>query len=104
MADPEVELDIIDRSGPIVIGIEYRVPRDRARAFYGVMQELQPRRQRKGAYGWELARDISHPELWIERFHFLIWHHFMLHLIRPSIADCALYERLQLVIFISRTD
>src|SRR3546814_4221960 len=51
LADPEVELDITDRSGPIVIEIEYRVPRDRARAFYGVMQELQLSRQRNGAYG-----------------------------------------------------
>src|SRR3546814_8549649 len=77
LADPEVELDITDRSGPIVIEIEYRVPRDRARAFYGVMQELQLSRQRNGAYGWALARDLSDPELWIERFHFPTWTDFL---------------------------
>src|SRR3546814_13986487 len=43
LADPEVELDITDRSGPIVIEIEYRVPRDRARAFYGVMRSEERR-------------------------------------------------------------
>src|SRR3546814_2651757 len=59
LADPEVELDITDRSGPIVIEIEYRVPRDRARAFYGVMQELQLSRQRHGAYGWRSEEHTS---------------------------------------------
>src|SRR3546814_13744823 len=88
LADPEVELDITDRSGPIVIEIEYRVPRDRARAFYGVMQELQLSRQRNGAYGWALARDLSDPELWIERFHFPTWTDFLRHQIgRASCRD-----------------
>src|SRR3546814_3799581 len=86
MADPEVELDITDRSGPIVIEIEYRVLRDRARAFYGVMQELQLSRQRNGAYGWALARDLSDPELWIARFHFPPWTGFLRPRNRPTRA------------------
>src|SRR3546814_13347590 len=67
LADPEVELDITDRSGPIVIEIEYRVPRDRARASYGVLHELQLRRPRNGAHGWALARHLSDPERWVGR-------------------------------------
>ncbi|API59472.1 MFS transporter [Tardibacter chloracetimidivorans] len=95
LADPEVELDITGRSGPIVIEIEYRVPRDRARAFYGVMQDLQLSRQRNGAYGWALARDLSDPELWIERFHFPTWTDFLRHRNRPTSAERELQERIK---------
>jgi hypothetical protein len=72
-SDPEVELKLSGRSGPIVLEIEYRVPRHRARAFYAVMQEVQLARQRNGAYGWSIARDVSDPELWTERYHCPTW-------------------------------
>jgi hypothetical protein len=37
LADPEVRLSLTPRSGPIVIEIEYRVDRAKARLFYAVM-------------------------------------------------------------------
>ena len=40
-----------------------------ARLFDAVMQQVQLSRQRNGAYGWSIARDIADPELWTERFH-----------------------------------
>ena len=69
LADPEVRLSLTPRSGPIVIEIEYRVDPAKARLFYAVMQHVQLSRQRNGAYGWSIARDIADPELWTERFH-----------------------------------
>ena len=63
LADPEVRLMLTGRSGPLVVEIEYRVDQENARAFHGVMQEVQLSRQRNGAYGWSIARDIADPEL-----------------------------------------
>src|SRR3979411_89361 len=73
LADPEVRLPLTGRSGPLVVEIEYRVAQESARAFHGVMQEVQLSRQRNGAYGWSIARDIADPELWTERYHCPTW-------------------------------
>jgi MFS family permease len=73
LADPEVRLSLTPRSGPLVVEIEYRVAQEQARAFHNVMQEVQLSRQRNGAYGWSIARDIADPELWTERYHCPTW-------------------------------
>jgi predicted MFS family arabinose efflux permease len=73
LADPEVQLSLTARSGPLVVEIEYRVAQDDARAFHNVMQGVQLSRQRNGAYGWSIARDIADPELWTERYHCPTW-------------------------------
>lgn len=73
LAEPEVNLLISGRSGPIVVEVEYRVSQDKARAFYTVMLQVQATRQRNGAYGWSIARDIADPEIWTERYHCPTW-------------------------------
>lgn len=73
LADPEVRLPLTDRSGPLVVEIEYRVATENARAFHALMQDIQLYRQRNGAYRWSLARDIATPELWTERYHCPTW-------------------------------
>lgn len=71
--DPEVRLPLTGRSGPLVVEIEYRVAQENARAFHSLMQDVQLLRQRNGAYGWSIARDIADPELWTERYHCPTW-------------------------------
>lgn len=73
LADPEVRLPLTGRSGPLVVEIEYRVAQENARAFHNLMQDVQLLRQRNGAYGWSIARDIADPQLWTERFHCPTW-------------------------------
>lgn len=73
LADPEVRLPLTGRSGPIVLEIEYRVSQENAPAFHNLMHEIQLFRQRNGAYGWSIARDICDPELWTERYHCPTW-------------------------------
>ncbi|MFK4492234.1 MFS transporter [Bradyrhizobium sp. USDA 336] len=73
LADPKVRLPLTYRSGPLVVELEYRVAPKNARAFYNVMQDVQLYRQRNGAYGWSIARDIADPELWTERYHCPTW-------------------------------
>jgi MFS family permease len=93
LADPEVRLMLTARSGPLVVEIEYRVDRENARAFHNVMQEVQLSRQRNGAYGWSIARDIADPELWTERYHCPTWLDYLRQRNRPTQAERALYQR-----------
>ncbi len=85
-----MHLSITARSGPVVIEIEYRVEQKRARAFHNLMQQVQLSRQRNGAYGWSIARDISDPELWTERYHCPTWLDYLRQRNRPTQSERAL--------------
>lgn len=93
LADPEVKLALTSRSGPVVIEIDYRVDADEARAFHNVMQEVQLSRQRNGAYGWSIARDVADPELWTERYHCPTWLDYLRQRSRSTQDDRALHRR-----------
>jgi predicted MFS family arabinose efflux permease len=93
LADPEVRLMLTGRSGPLVVEIEYRVDQDNARAFHNVMQEVQLSRQRNGAYGWSVARDIADPELWTERYHCPTWLDYLRQRNRSTQSERALHQR-----------
>ncbi|ABE37923.1 MFS transporter [Rhodopseudomonas palustris] len=93
LADPEVRLALTPRSGPVVIEIDYRVDQDDARAFHGVMQQVQLSRQRNGAYGWSIARDIADPELWTERYHCPTWLDYLRQRSRSTQHDRAMHQR-----------
>jgi hypothetical protein len=90
LADPEVHLQLSARSGPIVIEIEYRVAQTGAREFHNLMQKVQLSRQRNGAYGWSIARDIADPELWTERYHCPTWLDYLRQRNRPTASERAL--------------
>jgi len=87
LPDIKVGLNLVGRSGPIIISMEYRVPTDKAREFYKVMQAVQLVRQRSGAYGWSISRDIADPELWTERYHTPTWHDYLRQRNRLTPAD-----------------
>jgi MFS family permease len=92
LADPEVQLLLTARSGPLVVEIEYRIAQDDARAFHNVMQEVQLSRQRNGAYGWSIARDIADPELWTERYHCPTWLDYLRQRNRSTQSERALHQ------------
>ncbi|MDA9459979.1 MFS transporter [Bradyrhizobium sp. CCBAU 21359] len=73
LEDPKVRLPLTERSGPLVVEIEYRVAQQNERAFFNLMRDVQLFRQRNGAYGWSIARDTADPELWTERYHCPTW-------------------------------
>jgi MFS family permease len=93
LADPEVQLSLTPRSGPLVVEIEYRVSQDDARAFHDVMQDVQLSRQRNGAYGWSLARDIAEPEAWTERYHCPTWLDYLRQRNRATRSERELHRR-----------
>jgi hypothetical protein len=91
LVDPEVRLPLTGRSGPLVVEIEYRVAQDNARPFHNVMQDVQLSRQRNGAYGWSIARDIADPELWTERYHCPTWLDYLRQRNRATQSERALH-------------
>jgi len=93
LADPEVRLSLTGRSGPLVVEIEYRVAQENARAFHNVMQDVQLSRQRNGAYGWSIARDIADPELWTERYHCPTWFDYLRQRNRSTLSERALHQQ-----------
>lgn len=77
LSDPEVNLDLTGRSGPIIVQLEYRVAPQHARAFYRAMQAVRAVRRRNGAFDWSLSRDIADAELWLERYQCPTWHDYL---------------------------
>ncbi|MGY3146418.1 hypothetical protein ACVWYQ_003417 [Bradyrhizobium sp. USDA 3397] len=90
LEDPDVQLELAGRSGPLVVEIEYRVAQENARAFHNAMQAVQPFRQRTGAYGWSLARDIADPESWRERYYCPTWFDYLRQRNRATQSERAL--------------
>jgi predicted MFS family arabinose efflux permease len=91
--DPEVRLTLTGRSGPLVVEIEYRVAQENARSFHNIMHDVQLFRQRNGAYGWSIARDITDPELWTERYHCPTWFDYLRQRNRSTQWERAIEQR-----------
>lgn len=90
LEDPDVQLALTGRSGPLVVEIEYRVTQENARAFHNAMQAVQLFRQRNGAYGWSIARDIADPESWTERYYCPTWFDYLRQRNRATRSERAL--------------
>jgi MFS family permease len=90
--DPEVRLALTGRSGPVVIEIEYRIALENARPFHDIMQQIRLFRQRNGAYGWSIARDIADPEVWTERYLCPTWFDYLRQRNRSTPSEQALEE------------
>ena len=71
--EPETAVPVDARTGPVVITIEYVIrPEDELR-FLAAMSERRRIRRRDGALNWRLLRDLSSPELWVERYETPTW-------------------------------
>ena len=93
LGDPDVQLGINGRSGPISIELRYRIPSDRARDFYNIMREVQKTRRRTGAYDWSITRNIGDPELWSERFRCPTWDDYLRLRSRRTLEDANIFQR-----------
>ena len=93
--EPNLAIDILPRSGPIVITIEYVIREADVVAFLAVMAGRRRIRRRDGARHWTLSRDLENPEIWIERYHSPTWLDYVRHNQRITQADAAVGERLR---------
>ncbi|MGE0742401.1 MAG: MFS transporter, partial [Hyphomonadaceae bacterium] len=90
VASPGVTID--PRSGPIVVTIEYRIPRERADDFLKAMHEIGRIRQRDGARRWSIAQDLDQPEIWRERYQSPTWTEHLRRVSRVTAADQAVRD------------
>ncbi|MEO1105757.1 MAG: MFS transporter, partial [Pseudomonadota bacterium] len=93
--EPETALEILPRSGPIVITVEHRVADAKTEAFLDAMNERRRIRLRDGARRWTLLRDLQDPDLWIERYHVPTWADYVRNAQRPTQADADNFERVR---------
>jgi MFS family permease len=90
VAAPGVTVD--PRSGPVIVTIEYRIPRARAGAFLTAMHDVGRIRQRDGARRWSIAQDIDDPEIWRERYQSPTWTEHLRRVSRVIAGDQAVRD------------
>lgn len=95
LTDPEVNLELTGRSGPIVVELDYHVPSDAARDFYDSMLALRSIRYRNGAFDWSIARDIKNPDIWVERYSCPTWHDFLRQRDRNTSDEMLIHKKAQ---------
>jgi MFS family permease len=86
-SEPETAVSVDDRSGPVVVTIEYRIATDNIPRFLNVMHERRRIRRRDGARHWTLLRDLGESDLWVERYHVATWLDYVRHNQRRTFED-----------------
>ncbi|WP_313001278.1 MFS transporter [Brevundimonas sp.] len=85
--EPQTQLPIEPRSGPIVVSIAYRIREQDIDAFLAVMDERRRVRRRDGARQWRLLRDLAEPDIWVEKYQTATWLDYVRHNQRITQAD-----------------
>jgi MFS family permease len=93
--EPEIVLPIEQRSGPIVVTIEYRIQEEDALDFLTAMSDRKRIRRRDGARNWSLLRDLAEPDLWIERYESPTWLDYVRQNQRITEDDAAVWDRIR---------
>ena len=71
--EPPVGMDILPRSGPVSVAVEYLIEEPDVAAFTDLMYERRRIRRRDGARQWTLLNNLEHRQQWIERFELPTW-------------------------------
>ncbi len=93
--EPDINVPIEPRSGPIVISIEYRIRPQDVREFLTVMADRKRIRIRDGAREWTLRRDLAETDLWVESYKSPTWTEYARHNQRLTHADEVIGDRLR---------
>uniref|UniRef100_UPI001939E3CC MFS transporter n=1 Tax=Roseovarius dicentrarchi TaxID=2250573 RepID=UPI001939E3CC len=92
--EPPLRLNLRQRSGPIMILIDYDIAQDDVQEFLEVMHQRRRIRIRDGAQKWTLLRDLENPDVWTETYHVPTWVEYVRHHERRTQADKESYTRL----------
>lgn len=93
--EPETQLPIEPRSGPVVVSIAYRIREEDIDAFLAVMDDRRRVRRRDGARQWCLLRDLAEPDVWVEKYQTATWLDYIRHNQRITQADADIAERIR---------
>jgi MFS family permease len=92
--EPHLRLNLRQRSGPIMIMIDYTIAQSDVTQFLEVMSTRRRIRIRDGAKQWTLLRDLENPDVWTETYHVPTWVEYVRHQERRTQADADSYQRL----------
>lgn len=81
------------RAGPVLVLIEYRVPRANIGPFVEAIHEVGHVRKRDGAWRWHLYQDTADAERWYEAFTVASWLHYLHQRRRGTAADEIILKR-----------
>jgi hypothetical protein len=70
---PPTAVPVDERTGPVVITVEYIIDEADIEEFLARMAERRRTRRRDGARNWRLLRDLHDPRQWIERYETPTW-------------------------------
>lgn len=93
--EPEVALDVVPRSGPVSVAIEYLIEEADIGEFLRLMAARQRIRRRDGARQWVLMRDVESPLLWIERFELSTWADYVRMHSRTTQEDAKVFDQIR---------
>ena len=85
-------MDILPRSGPIAISVEYTIEEPALPEFLQAMAQRQLIRRRNGAQQWTLLRDTMAPNVWIEQFEMPTWVDYVRFHTRTTHADAPISD------------
>lgn len=77
--EPDTELHIEQRSGPIIVSIAYTIHDNDVPEFLKLMEERRRIRRRDGAHQWRLMRDLANPNIWVEKYQTATWLDYVRH-------------------------
>jgi len=92
---PQTAVPVEARTGPVVITIEYNIAEADVIEFLAAMHERGRIRRRDGARNWMLLRDLSDPQVWIERYNTPTWADYIRHNNRLTHEDAIIPERVR---------
>ncbi|WP_370321799.1 MFS transporter [Oricola sp.] len=92
--EPPLRLDLTQRSGPIMIMVDYEIAQEDVQEFLATMTLRRRIRIRDGAQQWALLRDLENPDLWTETYHVPTWVEYIRHNQRRTQSDAEVTEKL----------
>jgi len=92
--EPELQLQLSPRSGPIMVMVDYDIAQPDVPAFLTLMAARRRIRLRDGARQWGLLRDLEDPNVWTETYHVPTWVEYVRHNQRRTQADAYVTEKL----------
>ncbi|OSP55517.1 MFS transporter [Pseudoruegeria sp. SK021] len=95
--EPELQLGLEARSGPIAIKVEYIIRHEDIDEFLSLMSQRRRIRLRDGAHRWALLRDLEQPNIWTESYRVATWTEYLRHNMRRTKADADGIDRIRLL-------
>ena len=89
---PIVSEGLEERTGPVMVTIEYRIAAKDRPAFLGVLQRVALERRRDGAYAWSIFEDATESGRLVETFFLESWMEHMRQHERVTEADRLMQE------------